>query len=155
MIQYADDSIILLPASAEQARTIKGILSDYAASIGLKINFHKSTLIPINCEPDCYNDIASIFGCKVGSMPFTYMGLPLGITKPTVQDLMPLVCTMERRMTSTLTLMSYGAKLSLLNTMITSLTIFALCTLKFPPKILELLDKLRRKCLWTKNGARR
>ena len=150
VIQYADDTIILLPASVEQATTIKGILSDYAASIGLNINFHKSTLIPINCDPDCYNAIASIFDCTVGSMPFTYLGLPLGITKPTVQDLMPLVCSMERRMTSTLTLMSYGAKLSLLYTMVTSLAIFALYSLKFPPKILELLDKLRRKCLWTK-----
>ena len=145
MIQYADDTIIILPACPNQARTIKDILSDYAASIGLKINFHKSTSIPINCAADCYNDIASIFSCKVGSMPFTYLGLPHRITKPTVQDLMPLVCTMERRMPSTLALMSYGAKLSLLNTMITSLTIFALCTLKFPPKILELLDKIRRK----------
>ena len=51
-------------------------------------------------------------------------------------------------MTSTLALMSYGAKLSLLNMMITSVTIFALWTLKFPPKILELLDKIRRKCLF-------
>mgnify|MGYP005839104985 FL=1 len=114
------------------------------------LNFHKSTLIPINCDASCYNEISTIFGCKVGTMPFTYLGLPLGTTKSSIQDLMPLVCTMERRMTSTLALMSYGAKLSLLNTMITSLTIFALCTLKMPPKILELLDKIRRKCLWTK-----
>lgn len=83
-------------------------------------------------------------------MPFTYLGLPLGTGKPSVQDLMPMVCCVERRLSSTLSLMSYGAKLSLLNTVITSLIIFALCTLKFPPKILELLDKLRRKCLWTK-----
>ena len=150
MIQYADDTIIILSACPNQAMTIKDIPSDYASSIGLKINFHKSTSIPIICAADCYNDIASIFSCKVGSMPFTYLGLPLVITKPTVQDLMPLVCTMERRMTSTLALTSYDAKLSLLNTMITSLTIFALCTLKFPPKILELLDNIRRKCLWTK-----
>ncbi|XP_037427324.1 uncharacterized protein LOC119292673 [Triticum dicoccoides] len=116
------------------------------SSVGLKINFHKSTLIPINCEAACYNELSNIFGCNVGSMPFTYLGLPLGTTKPSVQDLMPLVCTMEHRMSSTLALMSYGARLSLLNTMITSLVIFALCTLRLPSKIIELLDKLRRKC---------
>ena len=150
VIQYADDTLILLPACPVQALTIKNIFTDYADSIGLKINFHKSTLIPINCEAACYNELSNIFGCNVGSMPFTYLGLPLGTTKPSVQDLMPLVCTMERRMSSTLALMSYGARLSLLNTMITSLVIFALCTLRLPPKIIELLDKLRRKCLWTK-----
>ena len=143
MIQYADDTIIILPTYPDQAQTIKDILSDYVVSIGLKINFRKSTLIPFNYDANCYNEISTIFGCKVGTMPFTYLGLPLGTTKSSIQDLMPLVCTMERRMTSTLVLMSYGAKLSLLNTMITSLTIFSLYTLKMPPKILELLDKIK------------
>ena len=43
-----------------------------------------------------------------------------------------------------------GGKLSLLNSVITSLAIFALCTLWLPAKIIELIDKIRRKCLWTK-----
>lgn len=47
-------------------------------------------------------------------------------------------------------MISYGGKQSLLNSVITSLTIFAPCTLKFPQKILDLLDKIRRRCLWTK-----
>lgn len=51
---------------------------------------------------------------------------------------------------ATLNMISYGGKLSLLKSVITSLTIFAMCTLKFPMKIIELLDKIRRKCLWTK-----
>ena len=57
---------------------------------------------------------------------------------------------MERHLTATLNMISYGAKLSLVNSVITSLTIFALCTLKLPISIIELLDKIRRKCLWTK-----
>jgi hypothetical protein len=104
----------------------------------------------MNCDEDLSKDIAQFFGCTIGKMPFTYLGLPLGTSKPCVQDLMPILCNLERRLTSTLSMMSYGSKLSLLNTVITSLTIFALCTLRSPPKIIELLDKLRRKCLWTK-----
>mgnify|MGYP002413836659 FL=1 len=83
-------------------------------------------------------------------MPFTYLGLPMGTTRPTVLDLFPLVCRVERRLSATLNMISYGGKLSLLNSVITSLIIFALCTLKLPASIIELLDKIRRKCLWTK-----
>ena len=83
-------------------------------------------------------------------MPFTYLGLPLGTTKPTIHDLMPLVCRLERRLSATLNMISYGGKLSLLNSVITSLLIYAMCTLKLPAGIIELLDKIRRKCLWTK-----
>lgn len=98
MIQYADDSILVMPNCPTQVTTIKTILTYYATSVGLKINFHKSTLIPINCEADVdvYNNLANVFGCVVGHMPFTYLGLPLGMTRPTIHDPMPLVCRVER-----------------------------------------------------------
>ena len=142
--------ILAMPACPLQATTIKNILSDYATSIGLKINFHKSTLLPINCDETLYTNLANIFGCVVGKMHFTYLGLPLGTTKPTIHDLMPLVCRLERRLSTTLNMISYGGKLSLLNSVITLLLIYAMCTLKLPAGIVELLDKIRRKCLWTK-----
>ena len=150
VIQYADDTILVIPACMQQAQVIKTILTDYASSVGLRINFHKSTLIPINCGAEKSQEIANIFGCVVGKMPFTHLGLPLGTTRPSVQELMPLVFSLERRLSATLNMVSYGGKLSLLNSVITSLIIFAICTLRLPTKIIELLDKIRRKCLWTK-----
>ena len=77
-----------------------------------------------------------------GKMPFTYLGLPLGTTRPSVQELMPLVFSLERRLSATLNMISYGGKLSLLNSVITSLIIFAICTMGLPTKIIELLDKM-------------
>ncbi|XP_037432425.1 uncharacterized protein LOC119299287 [Triticum dicoccoides] len=107
-----------------------GWIKDIFSSVGLKINFHKSTLVPLNYDAATAQHIAQIFGCVIGKLPFTYLGLPMGTSKPTVQDLMPLVCGVERRLSSTLSMISYGGKLSLLNSVITSLIIFALCTLK-------------------------
>ena len=78
IVQYADDTILLMPACPQQAMIIEDILTKYAQSIGLKINFHKSTLIPINLEADLAAQLAAIFECTIGSMPFTYLGLPLG-----------------------------------------------------------------------------
>ncbi|XP_073359822.1 uncharacterized protein [Aegilops tauschii subsp. strangulata] len=90
IVQYADDTILLMPACPRQAVIIKNILSDYAQSIGLKINFHKSTLIPINLDQQMTADLATIFGCSIGSMPFTYLGLPLGTSRPSLNYFMPL-----------------------------------------------------------------
>ena len=73
---------------------LKSILVDYAKSVGLKINFHKSTLVPINIDPVLAGEVATIFGCCIGGMPFTYLGLLMGTTRPSVTDLMPLVMTM-------------------------------------------------------------
>ena len=43
VVQYADDTILVMQACPVQAARMKAILEDYATSIGLKINFQKST----------------------------------------------------------------------------------------------------------------
>ena len=150
MIQYADDTILLMPACQEQIKFMKQLLLDYADSIGLKLNFQKSLLIPINVDDDMVNQLAHLWECTVGKMPFTYLGLPMGTTKPSVTDLMPLVERTERRLSSSLCMLDHGSKLTLLNSLITSMMIYPMCTLKFPPKLIEHLDKIRRHCLWRK-----
>ena len=50
IIQYANDTILVMPADHSKAETIKSILQDYAASVGLRINFQKSTLITVNAS---------------------------------------------------------------------------------------------------------
>jgi hypothetical protein len=96
-VQYADDTLIIMPACPIQVAVMEDILDNYALPTGLKINFHKSSLIPINLNNNSALDMAGLQGCNIASMPFTYMGLPLGTTKPNIYDLMPLVDSIERR----------------------------------------------------------
>jgi hypothetical protein len=86
IIQYADDTIIVLPADMEQLVAFKRILDQYAAFTGLKINYHKSSMIPINLSEEEASVLAEGFNCQLGSMPFTYLGLPMGTTKPSIKD---------------------------------------------------------------------
>ena len=48
----------------------------FETCLGLKINLEKSELIPagkvLNLE-----EFVKVLGCKVGSLPSTYLGLPL------------------------------------------------------------------------------
>lgn len=152
VIQYTDDTIVVMPADSVQAEHMKQILIAYASSVGLRINFQKSTLIPINLQPDTAQDFAKLFGCVIGQMPFTYLGLPLGTTRPSVSDLMPLVASVERRISVAASLLDYGSKLTLVNSVTTSLAIYVMCSIKIPPKLVEHLDKLRRHCFWNKRS---
>lgn len=72
------------------------MLDIFAVSTGLRVNFSKSSLIPINMSDEEGNRVASLLGCDVGSMPFTYLGLPMGTSRPTIYDLMPMVDRIER-----------------------------------------------------------
>jgi hypothetical protein len=52
-------------------------------------------MIPTNVDEEVLNQLAEDFGCQLGKMPFTYLGLPLGTMRPTITELSPLVCRLE------------------------------------------------------------
>ena len=66
VIQYADDTLIILPACQQELQTIKGILDSYARATGLKINYTKSQLMPINVDAQKTMNLANALGCQVG-----------------------------------------------------------------------------------------
>jgi hypothetical protein len=84
IIQYADDTLLILQGDARTLFNLKGLLRPFSDSTRLHVNFDKSFLVPINMTDDRASHVARTFGCKVGSMPFIYLGLPLGTTKPTI-----------------------------------------------------------------------
>jgi hypothetical protein len=45
----------------------------------------------MNIDNDQALELASAVGCRVESLPFTNLGLPLGTTRPSVADLIPMV----------------------------------------------------------------
>lgn len=48
VIQYGDDTILVVPASSLELLVTRTLLDSYAKATSLKINYHKSQLIPIN-----------------------------------------------------------------------------------------------------------
>lgn len=98
VIQYANDIIIVMQGCEQQLIILKDLLHKFTLSTGLRVNYHKSCLVPINMDRVKANNVANVFGCQVGTFPFTYLGLPLDLTKPQVKDYTPLVCRVERRL---------------------------------------------------------
>lgn len=68
-------------------------------------------MVPINISEDMTLLLAQTFGCSIGSLHFTYLGLPLGLTKPKVEDFSPLVSKWERRLIATSTFLSQAGRL--------------------------------------------
>ena len=76
-----------MEAKDDLLAALKDILNLFSLSIGLKVNFSKSMLVPINMEPESSLSLAQSFGCTLGSLPFTYLGFPLSLSKPKVRYL--------------------------------------------------------------------
>jgi hypothetical protein len=101
IIQYADDTIPVMQANPVEVAHLKNVLIDYATSTGLKINFQKFNIVPLNISEQRALELANIFVCAVVFMPFTYLCLPMGTTKPTVIEMLPLIDIIERRVSNT------------------------------------------------------
>lgn len=97
--------------------------------------------------------LASTFGCDIGSMPFTYLRLPMGTTKPKIDDLVPLMDRVERKLSACSVWLSYSGRLEMINSAITPITTYAMCTIKLPKGVIENIDRARKQCLWRGNSA--
>jgi hypothetical protein len=148
IIQYADDTLLIMEACPLHFFTLKAILNTFVESTGLKVNYFKSNLYHINISKENLAHLLANFQCQSGSLLFTYIGLPLSMNKPTIQDCLPLLDRVEKRLVSTSLLLSQGSKLQMVNSVISSLTTFYLCSIKAPITIIKQIDKYRRHCLW-------
>ena len=98
-------------------------------------------MVPINMSDDKAQELANSFNCKKEFMPFTYLGLPMGSTRPKVADLMPMVSRLDHRLSGIASLMSYSGRLVHLKSMVVALPIFAMCCIRVPLTILDHFEK--------------
>ena len=140
-----------MPVDADQIIHLKYLLNLFSLSTGLFVNFSKSSMIPINIDQQTVSELADSFGCKVESLPFTYLGLPLGTTKPSVHDLIPVISKIDKRLSGVARFMNHSGRLTYVNSVVASMPIFAMCSLKVHNTILDHVDKSSRNFLWYGN----
>jgi hypothetical protein len=148
IMQYADDTLLVLQADASQLFFLKVLLNSYETASGLKVNYRKSQMMPINVSPEKMQHLANTFGCQIGTLPFTYLGLPMGTTKPRIDDLLPIMDRVERRLSACSTWLSYSGRLQMLNSAITPIVTDTLCTIKVPKGFIDNIDHAHKQCLW-------
>ena len=117
-----------MEAELAQLVHLKNLLHSFSISTGLKVNYSKSMLVPINLEVNGALQLAEAFGCSLGSLPFTYLGLPLSLTKPKVVDFLPLVTRCERRLTCTSVYLSQAGRLEVTNSIFTAMPMYFMST---------------------------
>jgi len=148
ILQYADDTLIFIKACPIELAHLKDILSSFAESSDLKVNYSKSMMVPLNVSPATSQSLAQILGCSIGDLPFTYLGLPLSLYKPSIAGFWPLTTKCERRLVAFSSFLNEAGRLQLTNSILTALPMFAMSSYLLPKTIVEQIDKFKRHCLW-------
>jgi hypothetical protein len=140
IVQYADDTLLILEACPMQLFFLRAVLNSFATSTGLKVNYNKSSMYPINVCPAKLEILAITLNCQTGSMPFIYLGVPLGLSKPRICYFLPLIQRIERRLSCTSALLSQAGRLELVNSIFSARPTFLMCTLKIPAATVKMID---------------
>jgi hypothetical protein len=70
VIQYADDTLVVMQANSRQLICLKSLLNIFADSIGLKVNYHKSIKVPLNVDDERLSHFTNTLHCKKRKFPF-------------------------------------------------------------------------------------
>jgi hypothetical protein len=124
-LQYADETICIGEATVENLWTLKAILRGFEMVSGLKVNFWKSSILGINVSQD-FMRLASVFlNCRIGSILFKYLGLPVGAKIRREATWEPLMNSLRKRLGSWKNrFLSLEGRITLLNSILNAIPIF-------------------------------
>ena len=145
---FADDTILFCDAEVEQILHIWLLLLSFQAVTGLKVNVHKSEMVSIKEVIDVHV-LAEILGCRVGSLPMSYLGMPWGASHNSPSIWNPILEKIKQKLTKWKKLyLSKGACLMLLKSTLFSLPTYFLSLFTIPTHVGNKIEKLQRDFLW-------
>ena len=129
---FVDDTLVFCEASQDQMTYLCWTLMWFEAILGLRINLDNNELIPVGYVKNV-EDLAAKLGCKVGSLPSSYLGLLLGVPFKSVTAWDGV----EERIRNRLTMwkrqyISKGGRITLIQSTLTSLPIYYMFVLYLP-----------------------
>ena len=148
-LQYADDTLIFCEANTEALKNIKKALILFHLASGLQVNYHKSSLIGINTSSAWLNEAAASLLCKTGSVPFTYLGLPIGGNPSRLQSWDPIIEKIAKRLASWKgKMLSIGGRITLIKSSLANLPIYYMSLFPIPKGVVAKIVSITRAFLW-------
>ena len=145
---YADDMLLFCEANKDQLKFLSWILMWFEVMSGLKINLNKSEIIPIRPVANV-EELTSELGCKVGSLPTSYLGLPLGAKHKALGVWDSVEERFRKRLVSwKIQYISKGGRFTLIRSTLSSLPIYYLSLFRMPQKVCARLERIQRQFLW-------
>ncbi|CAJ2673056.1 unnamed protein product [Trifolium pratense] len=130
-------------------RALQAVLVLFESMSGLRVNFHKSMLVGVNIPDSWLVEAASALCCKVGKIPFLYLGLPIGGDPRRLCFWEPVLDRLKNRLSGWKSrFLSIGGRLVLLKSVLTSLPVYALSFFKAPSGTISSIESILIKFFW-------
>jgi len=148
-LQFADDTLIIGEKSWLNVRAMRAVLLLFEEVSGLRVNFHKILLTGVNIYESWLTEAASVMNCRRGTIPFVYLGLPIGGDSRRLSFWKPVVDRIVDRLSSWKNkFLSFGGLLVLLKSILSSISVYFLSFFKAPVGIISSIESIFKKFFW-------
>jgi hypothetical protein len=149
ILQYANDIVLFFDHDIEQAKNLKLLLGTFEQLSGLKINFHKSELFCFGQAKESEEEYSYLFGCKMGSYHFRYLGLPMHYRKLNNKDWKLIEERIKKKLSGWKGKhLSSGGRLVLINSVLSSLPMFIMSFFEVLKGVLKKIEYFRSRFFW-------
>ncbi|PNY01857.1 cysteine-rich receptor-like protein kinase, partial [Trifolium pratense] len=148
-LQFADDTIIVGEGNWDNLWCIKTVLRSFEIVSGLKVNFYKSKLYGINLDESFLRASSAFLNCGVETIPFRFLGIPVGANPRRRATWLPIFDSMKKRLNAwNGRHLSIGGRVTLINSVLSSLPLYFFSFYKAPVCVLKDLVSIQRNFLW-------
>ncbi|MFS8032494.1 putative RNA-directed DNA polymerase [Helianthus anomalus] len=146
---YADDVVLLGDWSKMNALNLIRILRCFYLVSGLKINLAKCSIFGVGVGSDEVGEMANVFRCKAGRIPFKHLGLQIGANMNLLKSWKPVLQTFQNRLSIwKAKTLSVRGRVTLIKSVVNALPTYYFTLYKAPESVINALDRIRRVFFW-------
>ncbi|KAJ0440973.1 putative RNA-directed DNA polymerase [Helianthus annuus] len=152
---YADDVVFIGLWSEDNIIALNRLLRWLCLVSGLKINRRKCKIFGIGVENNEVERLACKVKCDVGSLPFEYLGIPIGANMKRAKFWKPVLDKFASRLSKWKARhLSFAGRMTLAKSVLGSLPSYFLSLFSAPKCVVKKLEKIRREFIWGKSNNR-
>ncbi|XP_059639491.1 uncharacterized protein LOC132281844 [Cornus florida] len=157
---FANDILVFSYANLDSVQTILEAFKLFCSFSGLQMNPSKCKAYLSNVDSQSKANILALLQFDVGSLPTTYLGLPLSATAIKARDCQTMVERITRRVGSwTSKFLSYVGRAVLIKSVLVAIQSYWSQVFSLPKKVLDDINHILRSFYWSgtdlkKSGAK-
>ncbi|PWA82932.1 reverse transcriptase domain, Reverse transcriptase zinc-binding domain protein [Artemisia annua] len=146
---FADDLLVLCHGDLKSMMVVKKAMNVFSAMSGLNPNIGKSTVFFGNVKENVKQSILAILPFKVGSLPVSYLGVPLITKQIGYLDCKGLIDKVKVKVNNWKNrMLSYAGRLQLVASVLASMQVYWASVFILPKAVIKDINKVFKGFLW-------
>ncbi|XP_071688223.1 uncharacterized protein [Rutidosis leptorrhynchoides] len=146
---YAYDAIFVCNWHRNNLVAILQVLATFHEASGLTINLAKSYLYGIGANESDLESMLDIAHCSKGTLPFTYLGLQMGVSMNRVNNWYGFIERFKKKLSRwQANLLSISSQATLVKSVLGSMGIYYLSLYKCPKTVVNDVENIRASFFW-------